>query len=59
MGCDVEAGCIGIGETLLFTLPPIRLMGYSVSLTVGTPSPPVTLTVQVGVTVTKPLLVLR
>ena len=59
VGCDVDAGPVGIGAMLLFTLPPIRFMGYSVAFSIGTPSPPVTMTVQVGMTKTKPLLVIR
>lgn len=59
VGCDVDVGPFGVGAMLLFTLPPIRLMGYSVAFSVGTPSLPASVTVQVGITTTKPLLVIR
>jgi hypothetical protein len=59
VGCDIDAGPCGIGAMLLFTLPPFRFLGYSVSFSLGTPSPPVTVTVQVGITKKKPILKLR
>ncbi|NEX23080.1 hypothetical protein G3480_22740 [Thiorhodococcus mannitoliphagus] len=69
VGCniDIPGTPVGAGAMLLFTMPSkpytippnCRLLGYAVSLSAGTPGLPVSLTVQVSVAKTKPLLKLR
>jgi hypothetical protein len=56
VGCDIGVGIVGVGAMLLFTLPPIRCLGYAVSLSVGPTSLPFDVTVQMGITSTKPVL---
>jgi hypothetical protein len=57
VGCDIGVGLVGVGAMMLFSLPPIRCLGISVSLSLGTPgSLPFDVTAQIGITSTKPLL---
>jgi len=59
VGCDLGAGIVGVGGMLLFTLPPYRCLGFSVSLAIGPTSLPYDVTVQAGITTTKPVLRFR
>ncbi|MBK5963359.1 hypothetical protein CCR95_04455 [Thiocystis minor] len=56
VGCDVGPGLVSGGAMLLFSLPPFRCLGYSVSVSVGTTRLPFDVTVQASLTTTKPLL---
>lgn len=56
VGADIGAGLVGFGAMLLFSPPPVRFLGYSVSLSLGVTSIPYDVTVQVGFTGAKPVL---
>jgi hypothetical protein len=59
VGVDIGFGLVGLGGVLLFSLPPFRVLGYSVSLSAGVTTLPVNVEVSVGLTKTKPVLNFR
>ena len=57
IGCDVRFMTGSIGGLLLFSLPPIRFLGFAIGLAVGpTAIPAFDVTIQVTNTFTRPLL---
>lgn len=56
IGADGGPGVLSVGAMLLFSLPPTRFLGFSISLAVGESVWPAAITVQVGATRKKPYL---